>query len=370
MKNYLSTAVILLVISFLISCNDNPSESEKVYKVSGTLIHNNKPIENVNISLNRLANLTTTSNSHGYFEMENVPEGTYKLYAEKGFSDGSFTEINSEILVYGDVILNSLRLPTSITMFDPTDISSSSLKLFWTSSDANDFREYKLYRHSTSGLDENTGELMHVSTSINDTSYVDNSVDPLTEYFYRVYVMNEFGRLGGSNIVSTTTVNQNLIWNGDFELNQPLFNWWDDSIGSITITDSISVSGKNSLYIRARTDDNPVQHLNILGRLSIDLFGGESVNLLPGRLYKLSGWIKTSGEYGRESTHLWDGKAFVNVYFSHNNDYHISVEEDQDWTFLEKEFYAPTESYSGGYIELFSVSKESWYDDIKLELID
>jgi len=370
MRNYLNINVFLIILSILISCKENSTESEKFHKVSGTVIYNNVPMENATISLDRMINFTTTSNSSGYFEINNVPEDNYTLYAEKTFSNGSFIELGSEILVYDDVILNSLRLPKAVSMFDPINISSISLKLNWSTSDANDFREYKLYRHATSGLDETTGELIHVSTTINDTSFIDDSLDPLTEYFYRVYVMNDFGRLGGSNIVSAVTENQNLIWNGDFELNEPLFTWWDDSTGSISLTNSIFVSGKYSLYIYARTDTNPIQHLNILGSLSKGLYGGKSVNILPGRKYRLSGWIKTAGECGRESTHLWDGKAFVNIYFYHGYDYHIKVQEDQDWTYLEKEFYAPTESYSGGWIELFSVSKESWFDDLKLELID
>lgn len=370
MKIYPNIVIFAFFISLLISCKNNSTELEKFHKISGTVIYNNSPMDNAKISLDRIINFTTTSDSSGYFEINNVPEGNYTFYVEKTFSNGSFTELNSDILVNSEVILNSLRLPKAVSMFEPIGISSTSIKLYWSSSDASDFREYKLYRHPTSGLDETTGELIHVSTTVNDTSFIDDSLDPVTNYFYRVYVMNDFGRIGGSNIVSALTENQNLIWNGDFELNESLFTWWDDSIGTISITDSIAISGNNSLYLNARIDNNPVQHLNILGYLWKNLYGGNSVNLIPGRKYKLSGWIKTAGECGNEPLQLWGVKASVVVDFHTGELYAISVNEDQDWTYVERDFYVPSESYSEGRIDLLSVSKHTWYDDIKLELID
>jgi len=80
-------------------------------------------------------------------------------------------------------------------------------------SDADDFREYKLYRHSTSGFDESTGELLHISTFRNDTSFTD-SIPHSSTYYYRLYQMNEYGRLGGSNIVK--------ISSGVYSNNEPL----------------------------------------------------------------------------------------------------------------------------------------------------
>jgi len=75
----------------------------------------------------------------------------------------------------------------------------------------NNFYEYKIYRHYHTGLDENTGTLIHVSTSADDTIFNDIGTDleygltPATTYYYRVYINNNFGRLGGSNIIGVTT---------------------------------------------------------------------------------------------------------------------------------------------------------------------
>lgn len=50
-----------------------------------------------------------------------------------------------------------------------TDSTTNIATLKWNKSTAEDFCEYKLYSHTTSGLDETTGELEHVTIDIKDT---------------------------------------------------------------------------------------------------------------------------------------------------------------------------------------------------------
>jgi len=67
-------------------------------------------------------------------------------------------------------------------------------------------------------LDETTGTLIHVATSIADTVFQVDDLQPLSTYYFRVFVLNQFGLLGGSNIVSAKTANLEIVQNGDFEI--------------------------------------------------------------------------------------------------------------------------------------------------------
>ena len=91
-------------------------------------------------------------------------------------------------------------------------------------------------------MDETTGTLIYVATAITDTSFVDTDLFESTTYYYRVYVMNEFGRLGGSNINSAKTLFRNLIMNGDFEF----FNLSNEPMDWLLENDVWFVNSQNS----------------------------------------------------------------------------------------------------------------------------
>lgn len=232
----------LIIISLaLISCNEKISEPEGYFIVSGKVIYNNSVMPNAQVSLDKKANYSAVTDSEGNFSIENVPKGNYELTISKNLEDGSFTEINQQIAVTGDLTFSELLLPRAVHLYPLQNVTSSSTEIFWSPTDAIDFREYKLYRHTTPGLDETTGTLIYVATSINDTSFIDSDLFESTIYYYRVYVMNEFGKLGGSNIVSSKTLLKNLIKNGDFEL----FNSSNRPIDWLTTTDVFFVSNQN-----------------------------------------------------------------------------------------------------------------------------
>lgn len=157
-----------------------------------------------------------TSGESGNFVIEDVPEGEQTLVVQKSFDDSSFTTLERSIQVYGDLNLEAILLPEPVHLFKTAAESRSSISMAWNVSTNSGFREYKLFRHVTSGLDENSGQLVHVSTNANDTTFVDSTIAPGMVFYYRLYVMNEFGKMGGSNIISGTT--QAMVSFGQYSL--------------------------------------------------------------------------------------------------------------------------------------------------------
>ena len=60
-------------------------------------------------------------------------------------------------------------------------------------------------------MDETTGTLMDVFTKPADTTVTDSfeqmngGLSPNTTYYYRIMVMDEFGKIAGSNVLAVTT---------------------------------------------------------------------------------------------------------------------------------------------------------------------
>ena len=330
--------IILMLIlgSFFLSCSEkstNPEQTE--FSLSGNLIHDNKSLSNATVSLDNKINFTTTSNSDGRFTINNIPKGEYNLIIEKTFDNGSFLEKSTVVEVNSDVDLKEIKLPLGVYMYEPKNLTSSEVTILWSPTEANDFREYKLFRNTTSGIDENNGTLVHVSTTINDTSFVDTNLNPLSDYFYRVYIMNEFGKLGGSNIVKITTSNNSLIENGDFEevgVDSLPTKW--DFRNNLDIFDVISdgeaYSGQNYLLI------NPNRYVYDLSWGSLQ-YRVPYTNLVPDSQYSIEFWYYIDELNGNaelfvefnpeQSTSIWD---------------RITNQQQYEWLQYERSFTVPS----------------------------
>ena len=220
--NYLKAGIVLLL---LVGCNENSMNTAASFKLSGKVYYEGARAQDVLIRLDESPAYTTTTDQAGYFEFNNLEGGSHSLNIFKEVTGDAYSTITIPVELNQDVYLNQLLLPKGVQILPPEDISSSSMRLKWTATDAVDFREYKIYQHENSGLDETTGTLIHVSTSIDDTVFTAFSLSPFNTYYFRVYVMNEYGKLGGSNIVSGKTQNVNLIVNGGFEIIDPYTNF-------------------------------------------------------------------------------------------------------------------------------------------------
>jgi len=209
--------MLIFTAAYTTSCGGSNDSSVGNFQVSGRIFYQGQPLEGAQTVIDGTANLRDTTDSDGLFTITDVASGDHELNILKSFGNEAFTERSYSIAVNNDTDMKTLELPGAVDLNEPQDVGSESMLLSWSFTDAQDFREYKLYRHTSSGLDETTGTLVHVSTEIDAVTFTDKDLEPLSEYFYRVYVMNNFGRLGGSNIVSATTLNLNVIQNGNFE---------------------------------------------------------------------------------------------------------------------------------------------------------
>lgn len=370
----------IFTICAILSCTDNG-----LYSVSGQILLGDVPISDAIISIDNNSNWNTTTDKNGNYIIKGISSGKHNLsirYSHKAVSitksntgknqvktsnndSTSYVEINKEISVYQDLVLASLKLPKPVIMFPIIGTTESSIEIKWSTTDAEDFREYKLYRHTTSGLDETTGELVHVSTSKNDTMFVDSKLSPLTNYYYRIYIMNDYGKLGGSNILSSQTMAKNYVINGDFESGQDIFSSWEkfNTDGEIYFCDSTKKSGNRSLCLHAI---EKTEYGRTLTRAQLLI--GLKTGLDKTKSYKASFWIKTSGEISKNKT--WSLYGY--------DDYVAGIEggislpsaigiktTNTDWTYVEKVI---PESYMGiqdVYIRSFCTY--TWIDDLRIE---
>ncbi len=360
----LNYKILIIITLFVFSCSQELTSPIGDFDVSGRVLSKGVSVENALVKLDDAKEIKTTTDKDGYFKLLNVPKGNYELTVSKNTVDGSFSERTTSIAVDSDLNLDNLTLPKGIKVYEPNDITDKSLELSWSPTDAADFREYKVYQHNTSGLDETTGTLIHVSTSINDTVFHVPDLTPVEEYFFRVYVMNDYGRLGGSNIVSTTTLNKQVVFNGNFEFvenNYPV--GWTRSDNDTFNLDSLTVEDRKYSLNMSTAVRNGHYFEQIIS----------SSDIVSGARYKLTYWIKHEA---------FDNGAnyFVN-FMTQSRDWQIEMNHVggpkgfQDWTEYSVEFNIPANLNPSNYVirfwlEVWGEPFTGWIDNISLTKIE
>ena len=144
---------IILIATFLLSCKGEPTKpTSNGYSISGKVINSNGPVANAKVTVDNKANWETTTSTSGEFIISNVSSGDHTLYIEKKGQDEDFVEMNYPMFVNTDLTLNNLILPIPVRLYTPRDITQTEMKINWNKTDAQDFREYKLYAKTTPGL--------------------------------------------------------------------------------------------------------------------------------------------------------------------------------------------------------------------------
>ena len=213
--------LVYILLLTILGCKDNPVNPNEKYSVSGKLICNGKSFAGATISLNERNNLTTQSNSEGSFNIKNIPKGHYTLSIDKTETDSSYVKKSFKITVTSDVFLDSNKVPKEVKLLIPQSVTSTSIDLRWNSTDAEDFKEYKLFKYTSPEFDSTKGELIYISTSAADTEFTDKNLNPNTAYNYRLYVMNDSSYIAGSNILSTQTSKIKINISGTVHVIQP-----------------------------------------------------------------------------------------------------------------------------------------------------
>ncbi len=101
--------------------------------------------------------------------------------------------------------------PASVQLYEPTNISSSAMKVSWDISAETDFLSYILYRDSGATVNDNSS----IVTTITNRYTVEYTIDNLqddTEYFYKLYVEDAANQTTGSNVVSGRTLKEPGVW--------------------------------------------------------------------------------------------------------------------------------------------------------------
>jgi len=355
-----SLCLIVLIAFLFWGCKDEPTEpTSDLYSIQGKVTNSNGPVANAKVTVDNKANWETTTSTSGDFTIPNVSSGDHTLYIEKKGQDEDFIEVNYPVFVNSNLVLNNLILPIPVRLFPPTNITQTEMTVQWNQTDAQDFREYKLYTKDTPGLDETTGELIYVSTSKDDTAFVADNLIPYETYYYRVYLMNEYGRMGGSNIESAPTLGGNLVPDGGFEDTTSFYTHWfvDSGPGDLSYDDSIRVNGNYSLFG--------------LTPFKVTLKSTRSVQLAAGKTYELSGWGKANGRtrsfsdwvgIGVQGNNFYEGVHFCD---GPGNSYD-SV--DIDWAYNSK-FFTPAENVSA-VIRLEGGFDRVWFDGLKLVVVE
>ena len=353
---------ILLLLSVILAsaCKKDKEENNDLFTISGYILSDGEPMGDAEVNVDMLEQYKATTNDEGYFSIDNVSPGKHTLNAVKTFEMGYYIKRSFDVDLNTDVLLDELILPNPVAIVGVVmDTIENLVTVSWNSSRADDFREYKLYSHNTTGLDENTGTLEHVATIREDTVFTLAMPNATTRYF-RVFVMNEYGQLGGSNIVRATSSNKNLLTFGEFEDPNMFFQTWNVS-GNVYIVDTIQKVGNSCLLLMSKID-------TVNSEWTICRFDHPQFLLEENVAYELSFWYKARGlghmmyplyfYYEQENERYLEtiiGSDWAGAWW---NNTPIKILEGVDWTFYSETFYPSNSSaikfyFSGNIDELY-----------------
>ena len=357
-----SKALILFFGILFLACSEDQNTA---YQVSGRVINDSGDTENVIVQIDNKENFRTTTNSAGEFVISGVSLGGHTLELFKQYEGDIYSQKTVEIEVNQDIYLNALTLPSPLILDQPNTITENSIQLKWSMADAADFYEYKVYVHDNEGLDELTGELIYVGTSIDDTVFEHTNLLTDKSSFYRVFLRDQFGQIGGSNIVSATTLEGILIRDGGFEIADSNVIHWDirDSLLN-EVTTQTSAEGASCFYNQIPLLDN-----NFIPATSMETT--YLINVEAGRTYNLSAFGRVQGEHTEGTTNLWvyikQGNTTIvlmDFNFDSNNSNGIGYIEDTGWVQRSKVFQ--TTSSIPVKIYMATGFQNTWIDALSL----
>lgn len=377
MKKLLSYLVIAAAIFSTACKKESKSESEdELYTVSGYVYTDGKPVSGVKVNIDNLEQYKTSTDEKGYFSIQKVSKRTGNLNAEKTLDNGSNGVESFPIEVKSDMVLNDLKLPNPVSIVSNIlDSTINKVTVVWQKSISDEFREYKLYSHTSPGLDESTGTLEYVGTGKNDTAFT-FTVASNQSFYFRVYVMDDFGKLGGSNIVSLKSSNPNLIGDGSFDQQNSLANW--STTGNFSIDETILKAGFGSLKITGIVDsvNNSKSSPAVISKSKMSV----PISLNQGKDYEISFWYLASGVgymmYPLNLSIKQDNSEKYFHTFNNSSEFSLvwipqspnAIIEAKEWKFYKEIYTANSSSYAT--FEISTQLENVWIDDLKIKIIE
>ncbi|MDF1543901.1 MAG: fibronectin type III domain-containing protein [bacterium] len=118
---------------------------------------------------------------------------------------GTFTDqAGNRLTKAADERLTVYAVPDPVTLA-AVAISDSSVYLHWTESTSSDFIAYRIYRSATANADENS-TFVAAELDRQTVSYTEEGLAAATEYYYVIYVYDQFGFKVGSQVVMVQTL--------------------------------------------------------------------------------------------------------------------------------------------------------------------
>ncbi|MBN1669824.1 MAG: immune inhibitor A [Kiritimatiellae bacterium] len=199
-----------------------------------------------------------------------------------------------------DVLIDKLsieELPDPVVLSPLDDITVSSLRLTWTPYAGGDFAEYRIYRHTATGVSEGS-ELVAIITNPATTTFTDTGLQGRRVYYYRVYVADTSDLTVGSNEAYARTLGVVFPWSDGFETNSA--GW--TRTGTWTNLPGVGRAGGTALV------DSPADYVN-----SSDSYALFAVNLAGSEWPVLRFWERCSiaeNDWGRFEVSVNDGASW------------------------------------------------------------
>lgn len=352
---------------FLVSCNkeDKGVSPDVSAVVRGKISVPGETIAFASLKLDNNSQWSVNAGQDGTFSFVGIPNGehTLSLTAMLG-SGGSITKSITFSVNYNNVDLGTVALPkpSNIIVLDSLS-KANTLTIKWNKLTDPAFKEYSVYRKSSSNVDEMTGEMIFHSTNAADTVFSDAYASGAEKY-YRVYARTSSGSIYAGNTLGVNIPPLPPFVNGNFEAtrNGRMPDGWTYNNQGVPTYSYINLStaevkeGKYSVELNWTDSIASYSHMaNLYQKLNTS-------SLVPGKTYKFSCWIKSQV-----------GKAVVSLYI---NDVGTDLEipSGQDWTEVSTTFQMRQDIWEMR-IEIISSEKagprlKAWVDDVKLTPLD
>ncbi|AXT57329.1 hypothetical protein D1815_16845 [Aquimarina sp. AD1] len=123
----------------------------------------------------------------------------YRFFLDSSDIIESLLACKIDDIEYGDTFLLHDKKINLINSLSPR---IKTIRLNWNKFELGNFDQYELYKKETDNFEIDKGELIYQSNNLSDTGFVDEEVVHGKDYYYKLYVLDEFdNELANSNVV-------------------------------------------------------------------------------------------------------------------------------------------------------------------------